>query len=92
VDEADKPAKEKCEAYPKFWREYGKALKMGVIEDSTNRNRIAKLLRFTTSKSGDKTVSLDQYIARMKEGQKEIYFLTGSSVAELRSLPSLSVC
>ena len=52
-------------------------MKLGIIEDSSNRNRLSKLLRFQTSKSGADLISLDDYIARMKNGQKEIYFLGG---------------
>ncbi len=67
-----------CELYGKFWEQYGRALKLGAIEDTTNRNRIAKLLRFHTSKSLDKLTSFEEYIGRMKEGQKDIYFLAGA--------------
>jgi heat shock protein beta len=63
--------------YDKFWKEYGKAIKLGVIEDSSNRTRLAKLLRFHTSKSGGKLTSLEDYVGRMKDGQKQIYYLAG---------------
>ena len=64
--------------YESFWREYGKALKMGIIEDSGNRGRLSKLLRFHSSKSGDGLVSLEEYVQNMKEGQKSVYYLTGA--------------
>eukprot|EP00897_Mesotaenium_endlicherianum_P005416 jgi/Mesen1/4902/ME000244S04075 len=75
--------------YAKFFKEYGKALKLGVIEDASNRIRLAKLLRFQTSKSGDKQISLDEYVSRMKEGQKQIYYLTGQSKEQLERSPFL---
>ncbi|KAI3816333.1 hypothetical protein L1987_16026 [Smallanthus sonchifolius] len=62
---------EKRGQYTKFWKEFGKSIKLGIIEDSTNRNRLAKLLRFETTKSDGKLTSLDQYISRMKSGQKD---------------------
>ena len=52
-------------------------MKLGVIEDSQNRNRLAKLLRVQTSKSGGKLISLEEYVERMKPGQKNIYYLAG---------------
>merc|ERR1712216_1046036 len=61
--------------YDKFWKSFGKAIKLGIIEDASNRTRLAKLLRFYTSKSPTKLVSLEQYVERMKEGQKTIYYL-----------------
>ena len=94
-DEEDKEDKEEGEAegeaevkeskYDKFWKEYGKAIKLGVIEDSSNRTRLAKLLRFQTSKSGDKLTSLEKYVGRMKEGQKQIYYLAGNSMDEVKN-------
>jgi heat shock protein beta len=73
--------------YAKFWKEYGKAIKLGIIEDTSNRVRLAKLLRFYSSKSGDRLTSLDQYILRMKPGQKQIYFLAGSNKKLLEQSP-----
>ena len=63
--------------YQTFWAQFGKAMKLGVIEDSQNRNRLAKLLRVQTSKSGGKLISLEEYVERMKPGQKNIYYLAG---------------
>jgi HSP90 family molecular chaperone len=53
-------------------------MKLGIIEDPTNRGRLAKLQRFHTSKSEDKLTSFEEYVGRMKEGQKDIYFLAGA--------------
>lgn len=63
--------------YTTFWNQFGKLLKLGIIEDSSNRQRLAKLLRFYTSKSTEKLVSLEEYIERMKPNQKKIYFFIG---------------
>ncbi len=73
----DEETTELADKYLTFWKEFGKALKLGIIEDATNRNRLAKLMRFYTSKSGDVLTDLEEYVGRMKEGQKHIYFLTG---------------
>ena len=78
-EESSKPSEEDCKKYGTFWTNFGKAIKLGIIEDTTNRNRLAKLLRVQTSKSDGKLISLDEYVARMKEGQKEIYFISGAS-------------
>ena len=64
--------------YTKFWNQFGKLIKLGIIEDSGNRQRLAKLLRFHTSKSPDKLTSLAEYIERMKDNQKAIYYLAGA--------------
>ncbi|XP_073223266.1 endoplasmin homolog isoform X2 [Cicer arietinum] len=80
---------EKKGQYTKFWNEFGKSIKLGIIEDATNRNRLAKLLRFESSKSEGKLTSLDQYISRMKAGQKDIFYITGTSKEQLENSPFL---
>ncbi|KAB2096511.1 hypothetical protein ERO13_A01G110500v2 [Gossypium hirsutum] len=80
---------EKKGQYTKFWNEYGKSIKLGIIEDATNRNRLAKLLRFESTKSDGKLTSLDQYISRMKSGQKDIFYITGISKEQLEKSPFL---
>jgi len=77
--ESDIEAAEEAKKYSTFWKEFGKAIKLGIIEDVQNRQRLAKLIRFETSKSGSKEIGLDTYIAHMKEGQKSIYYLAGMS-------------
>ncbi|GLI59667.1 hypothetical protein VaNZ11_001606 [Volvox africanus] len=84
-----KPTEKDCGQYGKFWEQFGRSIKLGIIEDSTNRNRLAKLLRVYTSKSGDKLTTLDEYISRMKEGQKSIYYLAGASKEEVANSPHL---
>ncbi|XP_020248186.1 endoplasmin homolog [Asparagus officinalis] len=80
---------EKKGSYAKFWNEFGKSIKLGIIEDAQNRNRLAKLLRFESTKSEGKLTSLDQYISRMKSGQKDIFYITGSSKEQLEKSPFL---
>ncbi|XP_024030256.1 endoplasmin homolog [Morus notabilis] len=80
---------EKRGQYTKFWNEFGKSIKLGIIEDATNRNRLAKLLRFESTKSDGKLTSLDQYISRMKSGQKDIFYITGNSKEQLEKSPFL---
>lgn len=65
--------------YKKFYEQFAKNLKLGIHEDSTNRKKIADLLRYHSSTSGDDMVSLKEYVSRMKENQKSIYFITGES-------------
>ncbi|XP_039194128.1 endoplasmin [Crotalus tigris] len=70
-----------------FWKEFGTNIKLGVIEDHSNRTRLAKLLRFQSSNHESNTTSLDQYVERMKEKQDKIYFMAGSSRKEAESSP-----
>merc|ERR1719159_985177 len=78
---------EKKEDYKKFYEQFSKNLKLGIHEDSTNRTKLADLLRYQTSKSGDEMISLKEYVDRMKEGQSDIYYMTGESVAQVSSSP-----
>jgi molecular chaperone HtpG len=84
---ADQPDK-----YATFWNEFGRVLKEGVVEDAANRDRIAKLLRFATTRTdADQTISLADYVGRMKEGQDAIYYVTADSLAAARNSPHLEV-
>lgn len=78
---------ENQEDYKKFYEQFSKNLKLGIHEDTTNRKKIADLLRFHTSKSGEDLISLKDYIQRMKEGQKDIYYITGESRAAVAQSP-----
>ena len=84
-------ADEDAGKYATFWKEFGATLKEGIAEDFTNRDEIAKLLRFTTTKSAtdDPDTSLADYVARIKEGQEDIYYLLAPSLAAAKSSPHL---
>ncbi|WP_455211365.1 molecular chaperone HtpG [Kaarinaea lacus] len=86
-------AKNDAEKYTKFWNEFGKALKEGPGEDFANKERIAGLLRFasTHGDTQEQTVSLDDYISRMKDGQDAIYYITADSFAAAKNSPHLEV-
>merc|ERR1712139_440572 len=101
-DEEDKEAKEEKEeekkdkkdedtTWSKFWKEFNKNLKMGCYEDDSNRSKISKLLRFISTKSEDKDISLDKYLDRMQESQESIYYMSGESLDTMKKAPALQI-
>lgn len=93
LDMLDKLAKNEPEKYTTFWEQFGKVMKEGPAEDMSNRDRIAKLLRFasTDKDTDEQLVSLDAYIARMQEGQEKIYYITADSFNAAKNSPHLEV-
>ena len=89
----EKLAKDDVEKYQQFWKEFGLVLKEGPAEDFANKEAIAKLLRFasTHNDSSEQTVSLEDYVARMKEGQKAIYYITADSYVAAKNSPHLEL-
>lgn len=80
---------ENKENYKKFYEQFSKNLKLGIHEDNANRAKITELLRFQTSKSGDEMIGLKEYVDRMKENQKDIYYITGESITAVANSPFL---
>eukprot|EP00197_Chlamydomonas_leiostraca_P015628 CAMPEP_0202868906 /NCGR_PEP_ID=MMETSP1391-20130828/11327_1 /ASSEMBLY_ACC=CAM_ASM_000867 /TAXON_ID=1034604 /ORGANISM="Chlamydomonas leiostraca, Strain SAG 11-49" /LENGTH=770 /DNA_ID=CAMNT_0049549131 /DNA_START=140 /DNA_END=2452 /DNA_ORIENTATION=+ len=83
----DLAKKEGGEDYKTFWESFGRNLKIGVIEDTENRERLSKLLRFYSSKAEDTMTSLDEYVGRMREGQKQIFYMAADNVQAARAAP-----
>merc|ERR1711939_722775 len=99
-DEEDEEKEEKEEkkdgadeesTYAKFYKEFNKNLKMGCYEDDSNRSKLSKLLRFKSTKSEDKEISLDTYLDRMAESQESIYYMSGESMETMHKAPSLQI-
>jgi molecular chaperone HtpG len=86
-------AENDAEKYQNFWEQFGNVIKEGPIEDFKNKEQVAKLLRFSSTHTDNKTqnVSLDDYISRMKEGQDKIYFVTADSFAAAKNSPHLEI-
>merc|ERR1712028_130611 len=89
--EEKKDKKDEESTWSKFYAEFNKNLKMGCYDDDSNRSKISKLLRFFTTKSEEKTVSLDKYLDRMQESQESIYYMSGESLETMKKLPSLQI-
>merc|ERR1711920_799122 len=93
-DKATEEKKEKKEEdglWTKFWKEFNKNLKMGCYEDDSNRSKLSKLLRFYTTKSDGKEISLDKYLDRMQESQESIYYMSGDSLETMKKAPALQI-
>jgi molecular chaperone HtpG len=86
-------AENQADKYQSFWEQFGNVIKEGPIEDAKNKDRVAKLLRFSSTHTSDKTqnVSLADYVSRMKEGQDKIYFVTADSFAAAKNSPHLEI-
>merc|ERR550525_397901 len=92
ADEEKKDKKDDDEkSWTKFWKEFNKNLKMGCYEDDSNRSKLSKLLRFFTTKSEGKEISLDKYLDRMQESQESIYYMSGDSLEVMQKAPALQI-
>ncbi|MBO0493462.1 molecular chaperone HtpG [Pseudomonas sp. Marseille-Q1929] len=93
LDMLEKLAKNEPEQYKGFWKNFGQVMKEGPAEDFANKEKIAGLLRFasTHEEGGEQVVSLAEYLARAKEGQDKIYYLTGETYAQVKNSPHLEV-
>merc|ERR1711988_702158 len=89
--EEKKDKKDEESGWSKFYKEFAKNLKMGCYEDDSNRSKLSKLLRFTTSKSEGKEISLDKYLDRMAESQESIYYMSGESLDIMAKAPAMQI-
>merc|ERR1711920_856215 len=90
-EEEKKDKKDEDSTWSKFWKEFNKNLKMGCYEDDSNRSKLSKLLRFKSTKSTDKDISLDKYLDRMQESQESIYYMSGDSIDNMKKAPALQI-
>jgi len=86
---SEKSDEDGVKAYKEFWTNFGRNVKLGIIEDSGNRDELAKLVRYSSSSSGDNLVSLKQYVENMKKGQKDIYYIAADSKEVAERAPFL---
>merc|ERR1711937_10995 len=91
TEEEKKDKKDEESTWAKFYKEFNKNLKMGCYEDDSNRSKLSKLLRFKSTKSEDKDVSLDKYLDRMAESQESIYYMSGESMETMLKAPALQI-
>jgi molecular chaperone HtpG len=93
LDLLEKMAKDEPEKYAIFWEHFGNVLKEGPAEDFANRNKVAKLIRFSTTKTDSpvQSVTLDEYISRMKPEQKKIYYITAETFTAAKASPHLEI-
>merc|ERR1711937_106681 len=89
--EEKKDKKDEESGWSKFYKEFAKNLKMGCYEDDSNRSKLSKLLRFQTSKSEGKDISLDKYLDRMAESQESIYYMSGESLDIMAKAPAMQI-
>merc|ERR1712078_552127 len=89
--EEKKDKKDEESGWSKFYKEFAKNLKMGCYEDDSNRSKLSKLLRFQTSKSEGKEISLDKYLDRMAESQESIYYMSGESLDIMDKAPAMQI-
>ncbi|CAE8641441.1 unnamed protein product [Polarella glacialis] len=89
--EVKKESKDEEGTWTKFWKEFNKNLKMGCYEDDSNRSKLSKLLRYYTTKSDGKEISLDKYLDRMQESQESIYYMSGDSLDVMKKAPALQI-
>lgn len=86
---SEKTDEEGIKAYSEFWTNFGKNLKLGIVEDSANRDELAKMVRYSSNKSGEGVRSLSQYVSDMKEGQKDIFYIAADSKEMAERAPFL---
>merc|ERR1711953_1289487 len=89
LDSIDDLRENKPEQYDQFWSSYGKYFKVGLVEDLDYKDELKRFVRFFSSKSGDNMTSLSEYVSRMKEGQDQIYFVTGEGKRAAEIAPAM---
>merc|ERR1711881_257661 len=90
-DEEKEDKKDEESSWAKFYKEFAKNLKMGCYEDDSNRSKLSKLLRFVSTKSEGKDISLDKYLDRMAESQESIYYMSGESLDIMDKAPAMQI-